>query len=178
MITTYDDILNYICERIADHSSSEEEARLLIAKIVEDLPLMGWKTRIQQSRAKRREWEKRNIERRKEKHNLNPEFYIVQAQCMRAKKAGVTHDLTLEQWIAAIEHFNGLCAYCKNRSYQALEHYLSIPLGGTTASNCVPACHACNNLKRNRTPEQLAEVFPKKNLDHINEFLAKQKTHG
>lgn len=177
MLITDEDVFKYICDMIVRHSSNEEEAMRMVNSLIERLPYVGWKTRIVQHRAQLREQERATLERRKNrKGRLNPEFPIVQAQCLRAKKAGAPYSLTLEQWLLAIEYFNGKCAYCQAKPYQALEHFLSLPLGGTTADNCVPACHACNNRKRNRLPEQLPAYFPKKNLDRIYEFLAMQKT--
>ena len=71
----------------------------------------------------------------------------VRGQNQRAKQAGARHDLTLEQWMETLEYFNYKCAYCGERDYDFIEHYLPVRIAGTTLSNCVPACASCNALK-------------------------------
>jgi hypothetical protein len=68
-------------------------------------------------------------------------------QNQRAKQAGTRHDLTLEQWQETLEYFDYKCAYCGEREYEVIEHYLPVRIAGTTVSNCVPACLSCNALK-------------------------------
>ena len=53
----------------------------------------------------------------------------------------------MEQWLETLEYFNYKCAYCGERDYEFIEHYLPVHVAGTTASNCVPACASCNALK-------------------------------
>lgn len=65
--------------------------------------------------------------------------------------------LTLAQWIGTLENFRYRCAYCDGL-YQALEHYISLVMGGgTTSINCVPACKTCNNVKGYALPEDVIE---------------------
>jgi hypothetical protein len=71
---------------------------------------------------------------------------ILHGQIQRAKQAGARHDLTMEQWLETLEHFDHKCAYCGGE-FQVIEHYLPIYKAGTTVSNCVPACLHCNNMK-------------------------------
>jgi hypothetical protein len=55
--------------------------------------------------------------------------------------------LTTKQWQFTLKHFNFRCAYCSG-PYQVLEHVVPVELGGgTTYTNCVPACNSCNTCK-------------------------------
>ena len=71
----------------------------------------------------------------------------VHGQNQRAKQAGARHDLTVEQWLETLEYFNYKCAYCGEKEYEFIEHYLPVRDAGTTVSNCVPACAMCNAFK-------------------------------
>lgn len=65
----------------------------------------------------------------------------------RARYYGCADDLTLEQWLDTLKYFENSCAYCGG-GYQVLEHFISLDDGGgTTKSNCIPACKGCNSLK-------------------------------
>ena len=72
---------------------------------------------------------------------------LIRGQNQRAKQAGTRHDLTLEQWQETLDYFDHKCAYCGEREYEVIEHYLHVRIAGTTVSNCVPACFSCNALK-------------------------------
>jgi HNH endonuclease len=72
---------------------------------------------------------------------------ILEDELTRARKSNLVADLTMGQWIQTLKHFDYSCAYCGGR-YEVLEHYLPIVRGGgTTQSNCVPACQRCNIQK-------------------------------
>jgi 5-methylcytosine-specific restriction endonuclease McrA len=80
----------------------------------------------------------------------------------RAEKLGLPATLTMEEWEEATEHFEGMCAYCQEKPWQVLEHFIPLGLGGgTTSDNCVPACRSCNNAKGSYHPLQLPlNIFP------------------
>lgn len=66
----------------------------------------------------------------------------------RAQREELPATLTSQQWIATLDHFDWKCAYCGERPYRVLEHFIPIGLGGgTTADNVLPACSSCNSLK-------------------------------
>ena len=72
------------------------------------------------------------------------EWEKLRGQLSNARRAGNKADLTIEEWNEALEYFGHACAYCGGQ-YQVIEHYIPIVRrGGTTASNCVPACATCN----------------------------------
>lgn len=82
------------------------------------------------------------------------ERHRVNAQMLRAKKAGVPATLTLAQWLETLENFHYRCAYCHG-PYECLEHYIPIVEGGgTTFDNCLPACISCNSSKGDKHPEK------------------------
>lgn len=69
----------------------------------------------------------------------------------RSRDAGLPGTLTLEEWIAILERFEGMCAYCQSKPFQAMDHLTPhVGGGGTTADNCVPACRRCNSRKGGR----------------------------
>lgn len=69
-----------------------------------------------------------------------------------AEKANRLHTLTLSQWLSTLNHFQWRCAYCEGE-YELLEHFVPTHHGGgTTYTNCVPACRKCNGLKNHLNP--------------------------
>lgn len=90
----------------------------------------------------------------------------------RAQAARLPATLSLQEWLASLEHFSWTCAYCGGE-FETIEHYLSISRGGSTsAKNCLPACHTCNFKKGNRPPETLEHLFGAERLLSIRTYLA------
>lgn len=74
--------------------------------------------------------------------------YLVDINNYRTRKAGLPSTLTQAQWEATMKYFNRRCAYCQKSQYVELEHFVPVRRGGgTTYSNCVPACGSCNTCK-------------------------------
>jgi len=97
----------------------------------------------------------------------------VKNQCRRAISIGLPATLTVEQWERSIESFDGLCAYCEERSYAVIEHFipLSSPTSpGTTIGNCVPSCFSCNTQKGNRHPDDVPNIL-RSVIDRVREKL-------
>lgn len=68
----------------------------------------------------------------------------VARQNSRARAAGLTADLTIEEWIAVLDEHEHKCAYCGG-PYECIEHKTPIIAGGgTTKDNVIPACNRCN----------------------------------
>jgi 5-methylcytosine-specific restriction endonuclease McrA len=103
-------------------------------------------------------------------------------QLKRAEKAGLPATLSLRQWVATIEHFKGLCAYCQNKPFEVLEHFVPVEMGGgTTASNCVPACNKCNAIKGGFSPHEPAVLTTGIHLHLVKIYLEEQdvsQRHG
>lgn len=76
------------------------------------------------------------------------EKVVVHTHCLRAHTMQRTASLTLQEWLQTLQDFNYRCAYCQQQPYEVLEHFIPLAAGGgTTASNCVPACRQCNAHK-------------------------------
>lgn len=93
-----------------------------------------------------------------------------------ARKTGLVCDLTLTQWLKTIAYFKKRCAYCGEYTKSIfIEHFIPVKRGGgTTASNCVPACTKCNTRKGNLLPDQIKHI-PRERLEKVRVFLEKQK---
>jgi len=99
----------------------------------------------------------------------------VQAHLERAKTLGVPATLTVRQWLATLDYFSWKCAYCL-ASFNGLEHYLPIGLGGgTTADNCLPYCRSCNTRKGDKHPDDFLSLFPAENMVRIRSYLEQVK---
>lgn len=77
----------------------------------------------------------------------------------RAREAQSVSDLTMEQWIGALQYFNGHCAYCGRKADKLhIEHFIPTAHGGgLTVDNIVPACPACNMNKKDTYPYNWAK---------------------
>jgi hypothetical protein len=110
----------------------------------------------------------------------------LRGQNQRAKQAGASHDLTMEQWLETLEYFEHKCAYCGGE-YQVIEHYLPIHKAGTTVSNCIPACLHCNIMKdkqghdlslyQNKKVIQFIESKGVKISFHIHKYEARKENY-
>lgn len=79
------------------------------------------------------------------------ELTRVYQQVQRAKMLGLPATLTFGEWIAMIDRFGGLCAYCQSTPFEAMDHLIPVDLGGgTVAQNCIPSCSRCNSRKSGR----------------------------
>jgi 5-methylcytosine-specific restriction endonuclease McrA len=87
-------------------------------------------------------------------------------QISRAQGYGVPATLTLDIWLAIIQEFQGLCAYCQEQPFEVLDHFYSISRGaGTTPGNCVPACIRCKVIKDSKGKSRLAMVAQIERID-------------
>ncbi len=93
----------------------------------------------------------KNYEQQSVEHHT-PELYKLNAQIERTRSAGLTSDLSLGEWLVTLEYFDNKCAYCGG-PYEIIEHFIPVTLGGgTTKTNCVPACASCNVRKKEHHP--------------------------
>jgi len=76
----------------------------------------------------------------------------------RARLFRLPATLTEEQWQLTLHRFNHACAYCGSLARSCVEHATPLPPGGTTFTNCLPACGRCNNAKRGKTLEEMVEL--------------------
>ena len=98
----------------------------------------------------------------------------IHTQNARAAAAGLPADLTLDQWLQTLADFNGLCAYCQQRPFEHLEHFIPIDAGGgTTVGNCVPACGRCNYSKGADDPGlPQGELLDQNPRQRVGQYLA------
>lgn len=90
---------------------------------------------------------------------------VITRHLYRAKKIKCPATLTLRQWLTTLHYFRFRCAYCLIRPYGILEHFISLTSGGgTTASNCVPACQSCNVRKAQHSLETSS-------LERVQQYL-------
>jgi 5-methylcytosine-specific restriction endonuclease McrA len=170
----YKDLLRTISSFMADYMESPDEVRPLINQVARDLRRTHWQPLIEDHKERREASLERREEFRKQ-WEATRHVRILDNQLRRARKAGVAATLTLEQWEATLHYFQWKCAYCRLRPYDAMEHFLSITVGGgTTATNCIPACHSCNNKKHNYPPDKLAQRFSQESITYIQQYLTSQ----
>jgi 5-methylcytosine-specific restriction endonuclease McrA len=105
---------------------------------------------------------------------LKKERLRVLTHLRRAYSAGLPATLSLAEWLHTLQDFNGLCAYCQQRQFEALEHFIPIDAGGgTTVQNCVPACGRCNTTKGTSNPDsQQLDLFINENRERVRRYLA------
>lgn len=96
---------------------------------------------------------------------------------IKSRKSNCKADLTIEQWTQTLEYFNHACAYCGG-TYEIIEHYIPVSRGGgTTASNCVPACDRCNNVKDNRGNQSMRIYNNRRVIDYLTSLGARIRVH-
>lgn len=131
---------------------------------------------------KARELARTNAKRWRERKPFSAKAVMQRRQ---ARKRSLPDTLTADQWRSALDYFGGCCAYCGRPAglfhTMAIEHF--VPLSnpacpGTTALNCVPACHGqlgCNNQKHTKPAAiWLESKFGKRKAAEI---LAKIETY-
>ena len=79
----------------------------------------------------------------------NPHLLKATLVRRQALKAGVrVYEVTGRDLKRLIARFNGMCAYCRERPYEHLDHVLALSRGGRHAiGNLLPACAPCNLTK-------------------------------
>ena len=83
----------------------------------------------------------------------------VNANLWRARSLHVEATLTLVDWIKTLIYFEWQCAFCQEKPFQAMHHYIPLPLGGMTPSNCIPVCYSCMKHQENTQNFQV-RVYP------------------
>jgi hypothetical protein len=72
----------------------------------------------------------------------------IESQGFRARARHAEVTLTLVEWIEALDHFDWRCAYCQQKPFQVMSHYLPLLQGGMTALNCLPSCYHCRHGRK------------------------------
>lgn len=92
----------------------------------------------------------------------------VKDQLMRARALGAAATLNVLEWFTILEHFSWKCAYCRTKPFQVLSHKVSQARDGTTAENCVPACHSCIFKRRRDTQTRHLPYTGAQSADQAN----------
>lgn len=90
------------------------------------------------------------------------ERYLILARELDRVKAHVAHarslraeaTLTLVQWLVMVDSSHWKCAYCQEQSFEVMYHPIPLHEGGTTATNCLPACRRCRTRNKKHAPDQ------------------------
>jgi len=86
----------------------------------------------------------RRLARSEEKYRMIiREVDRVKAQLLYARSDNAAATLTVREWFTILDRFSWKCAYCGEKPFQVMSHVIIRSEGGTTAENCVPACHSC-----------------------------------
>jgi len=99
------------------------------------------------------------------------EYQRMYSNISRANGAWLASTLTFPQWIATLDYFGWICAYCQKGPYQAFEHFIPMSLGGgTTADNCVPACARCDGVKSKKHPDFVTGIS-REDIERVQAYL-------
>jgi DNA-binding Xre family transcriptional regulator len=80
--------------------------------------------------------------------------------------------LTSQEWNQTVADFKGLCAYCQEREYQLMEHFIAQSKGGVVhVGNCLPACSYCNKRKSDLTGVALIGLFGDELIGTLKGYL-------
>src|SRR6266704_137375 len=102
------------------------------------------------------------------------EYKRVHENVRRAASLNLPATLTLDGWISTLSYFKEVCAYCLDRPYENMDHFIPLRLvGGTTPRNCIPACKECNKVKGQAHPRIVTSI-PAEALDRVSRYLSSQ----
>lgn len=132
------------------------------------------KRNAEKAREAMRRWrkahpEKRNADRRlyyrrhrdqvlaqsAEYHREHPEVGRARWQNYRARRASAAGSFTPSEWLALVETYGGVCAYCGAAGPLEADHRIPLARGGTNdIANILPACRSCNARKHRLTEDE------------------------
>jgi hypothetical protein len=98
----------------------------------------------------------------------------VEAQLFKARSLRAPATLTIVDWLITLNDFQWICAYCQLKPFQVMSHVLSLPHGGTTVENCVPACYSCGRSGKSKRGQERIQAY----LTHIQDrqLIVKEPT--
>ena len=81
-------------------------------------------------------------------HKKELEIWRIKNQKRQATKKGLSHTLTITQWLNIKLFFNNKCAYCGKELPLEQEHFKPLTNGGEyTINNIICSCKSCNCSK-------------------------------
>lgn len=110
-------------------------------------------------RARNDTYKRSNPERRRAweaKYRLRyPERRREINRARRAREHGAEGRFTAQEWLALVNEYEALCAYCRKSGPLQPDHRIPLVRGGTHyISNILPACPPCNTRKGRLTEEE------------------------
>lgn len=105
-------------------------------------------------KARRREYRKTRKERDAYLFNewrlKNTKRISTNKQRRHSRQKGLKSTFTHNEWLEAIDAFDGLCAYCGEDKELTRDHFIPVTSDGEfTVENIIPACRSCNSSKNN-----------------------------
>ena len=91
----------------------------------------------------------------------------IESQSFRARARHAEVTLTLVEWLEALDYFHWHCAYCQEKPFQVMSHYLPLQRGGMTALNCLPACFHCRHSRREVNTQHIHDYFARVQAEHV-----------
>jgi len=82
----------------------------------------------------------------------------VKAHIARARSLHVEATLTLVEWLVIVDAYQWKCAYCQEKPFEVMHHRISLQEGGTTPSNCLPACRECRTRRKKKPLVQASPI--------------------
>jgi len=81
-------------------------------------------------------------------------------QGYRARKRAALGSFTGGEWLALVERYGGVCAYCGEVAGLQADHRIPLSRGGdNTIANIIPACGRCNRRKADRTEAEFRALL-------------------
>jgi hypothetical protein len=87
----------------------------------------------------------------------------VKADNTRARSFHVEATLTLVEWLIIVDFYQWKCAYCQEKPFEVMHHRVPLHEGGTTSSNCLPACRGCCTRRKKKPPDLAPLITPTEN---------------
>jgi len=78
----------------------------------------------------------------------------VHAHIAQARSIHAEATLTLVEWLVILDAYQWKCAYCQEKPFEVMHHHIPLHEGGSTLSNCLPACRPCCSPRKKKPPDQ------------------------
>lgn len=76
----------------------------------------------------------------------------VNGHIARARSFQAEATLTLVEWLVIVDSYQWKCAYCQEKPFEIMHHRIPVHKGGTSVSNCLPACRRCCSQRNRKSP--------------------------
>ena len=90
----------------------------------------------------------------KYKRKLEDEFYAWQRIFDELKIPNDRLKPELASSALTLDAYQWKCAYCQEKPFEVMHHHIPLHEGGSTLSNCLPACRPCCSPRKKKPPDQ------------------------